>query len=932
MPITVLTPASAVARANSANRGFYAQLRPVIIGPRAGLHRFAVTDERAFLGDYDPAVARDIVYPDKAEDSTVDLESVILYLENARLNYFNKYISVGGSCVPSEIYPNRVRAANYIFVTANEYDRSADFKDRDVKIGDVVQIRRSGTTVDTTVAGFVGEPIAATTGAADPDDNNAATQGAAASITQVSGTPINDVVATVDGAAYESSADGYITRTYTVTVTQASSGGDATTALLSVQSADGLDDVANVVPSAFGAATNIGTKGLTATFSIDSGHSSASVFGIDEDDFVLGQQWTIAVAQAFTAPVATSDGDYVGEVDDTYIVTVTRGGAFSGSTKPQITVTTTNGSDHSGPTNVTATATDVAVGSYDVVIQFSQTKLRKGDVYYIPVTAVAEAQIRTIITADDIPEALRGEEVDLRLFVDRDGLAIPKTRTLPSNGTNWSADEDSVAVEDGIYLTDSEFTDDGDLYGLPLTSAEMYVQYREWLTDGATEVVVLNDPDNIEAALGPVDVTNPIAQAAFLALANTAGELAGDPARPAADTTDPILCIAIGGDPADIDLWTAALETIEEDNRAYDIVVLSTDDAVRDAAVAHVAAQSTDEVGYYRNVWLAASVDETGAVVSIDTTEDEAVVTATISADPDASPTAYTIITASSNAAFLTNEVRAGDKLRINFGTNAAGEETYTQYTVEEVFSNTSLRLRTGPDAAISVARKIEVWRTFTKNELVAKLLAKAATYASDRVRYVWPDRYAFGGTTYDGYLGCAGLAGLAGSVPSQQGLRNVGLAGVDDATRTSRFFTGKQVRELRDGGVFVVTQTPLGTIFTASASTTDPSSVGTREEMVVRNSDMLRKAIQAAWDPYVGNGNVVSNLRPLLESAIASLVATLKGTGWTEQLGPPMADIRISSLEPVDGSPDEVDVAVDVTGIPVPLNQIRIRLPISVG
>jgi len=932
MPISVLSAADAVARANTANRSFYTGLRATLIGPRAGLHRFSVESERALLGEYAFADAMDVVYPDKAADSTVDLSSVLLYANDARLNYFNKYISVGGSCVPSETYPNRVRAANYIFKTANGYDRSSDFKDRDVKIGDVVVVRRSGTSVTTSVAGFVGEPVASTRSAATADDNNAVTQSASDSITQVAGTPINDVVATVDGSGYDSTDDGYITRTYTVTVTQSSSGGDATTALLRVRSADGLDDQDNVVPSAFGDATAIGTKGLEVTWSINPSNSSASLFGIDEDDFVIGQQWTVEVSQAFTAPTATSGGTYTGDTDDTLIVTVSRGGSYAGGTKPQITVTTANGSDHSGPTNVTAAATPVSVGNYDVTIQFNQTALRKGDTYYITVEAAAEAQIRTIITADDIPESLRGQEVDLRLFVDRDAIQISKNRELPTEAANWSCDSDSVAVEAGIYLTDSEFTDGGELYAIPLDTATLYVQYREWLTDDAANVILINDPANIEALLGPVDVTNPIAQAASLALANTSGELLSDPTKPAANTTDMVVCIPIGGDPADIDLWTAAFETIEDDNRAYDIVVLSTDDAVRDIAVAHVAAQSEDTSGYYRNVWLAASIDETGVVVSAATSSDQAVVTATITADPDASPAAYTIITASSNAGFSDKAVRQGDKLRINFGVDADGNETYDQYTVSAVISNTTLRLATGPTGVVSPARRIEVWRTFTKAELVATLIAKAATYASERVRYVWPDRAAFGGTTYEGYLVCAALAGLAGSVPSQQGLRNVGLAGIDDATRTSRFFTGAKIRELREGGVFVVSETSEGGVYIASASTTDISSVETREEMVVRNGDMLRKAIQSAWDPYVGSGNVVSNLRQLLEGAMASLTASLKQANWSIPLGPPVADIRIDSIDPVEGAPDEVDVSVAVAGVPAPLNQIRVRLPVSIG
>lgn len=930
MPIAVLPAVSAIARANVANRGFLAPLRPVLIGPRAGLHRFAVLDERAFLENYDPLADHDVAYPNKESDSTVDLSSVVLYANSARLNYFNKYIGANGTCQPSSTYPNRVRASNYIFKTGNGYNRSSDFGDRDVKIGDVVQIRQGGTTVNTTVAGFVGEPVAAVTAAATADANNKGGQAASTSIQQVAGTPINDVVATADGSNYRSAVDGYITRTYLITVIQASAGGDATTARLRVQSADGGDDQASITPAAFASPTSIGTRGLTVTFSINEGHSSSSLFGIPEHDFVLGQQWSVTVSQLWTAPVATSAGTYTGSVNDTYIVTVSLGGRYTDATQPQITVTAANGSDSSGPTTVTATATPIAIGHHGVTIAFDQNALRKGDVYYVQVTAAAQAQYRTIITTDDIPSSLDSVEVDLRLFANRDGITIPKNRSLPTQAANWSCDAASVLVKAGIYLTDAEFTASGVLFGVPLDSAEIYVQYREWVTtDGAT-VIVLSNPDDIVAHLGTIDVTNPIAQAAALALANTAGELAGDPTRPAATTTDEVLCIPIGGDPTDTTLWASALDAIVDDDRAYDLVPLSTLDAVRSLFVAHVASQSSDDVGFYLSTWLAASINETGAVVSPTTSTDHNVVTATITADPDSSPTAYTIVTASANAAFVTNGVRAGDTVRINYGTDIDGNETYTSYEVASVVSNTTLKLVSGPVAAIGVARRIEVWRTYTKDELAAQLVAKAATYASDRVRYVWPDRAAFGGTTYDGYLVCSALAGLAGSVPSQQGLRNIGLEGIDDASRAGKFFTSAEIKTLRDGGVFVVGQTPTGTIYIASASTTDPSSTGTREEMQNRNADMIRKAIQSAWAPYVGSGNVTSNLQPLLSAALASLTAQLKAANWTKEIGPPVGNLTLTSLSSVVGHSDQVDVSVTASGLPSPLNVIKVRLTVG--
>lgn len=930
----VLSAASAIGRAATIDRSFLSPLRPVLIGPRAGLHRFAAVSERASLGDYDKLADTTYSYPDVTVGSTVDLTSVKLFAGTANLVYFSKFVGINGSAQPSATYANRVRAANFVFKTANDVSRSAAFYDRDVAVGDTVVVSGTGSDTDpyevtSLVTGFAGEAVAASTGTAAAEDNNADTQSAAVNIGQVADTPINDVIASANGAAYLSTADGYITRTYTITVTQSSTGTDATTARLRVRSADGLDNADNVVPAAFASPTAIGSKGLTVTFSIDAGHSSGSE--VDEDDLVVGQAWTVTVSQAFAAVVATAAGTYTGTRTTNYIVTVSRGGRYADATKPQITITSSNGYDRSGPTTVSAAATPYAVGNYGVTMSFAGTYLRKGDVFYVTATAAGEGAYKTLILRDNIPSELVGEEVNIVLSVARPDLEIPLARTFPSDVTNWSFTDSTVKVESGILIIDAEFTDGSDPVPVELDTADLYVEYREWLTAGAGDVIELTDPDEIVAALGTVTSANPLAYAASLALANTAGELLNDPAKPTATTSDRILCVTVGGDPADLDLWQSALDLIESNEDAYGLVPLSTDPAVKDLFVTHVTERSGDTTGLYRTCWLTLPLVETGAVVAESTTTDGEAVTATIAATPATSPTAYTTLTASANAAFVTKNVRAGDKVRIDFSENAFGEATYTEYIVAAVLSQTTLRLATGPVAAISVARLIEVWRTYTKTELGAQQTAAAAAYANSRVKLVYPDKPAFGGETLDGFYLCSALAALAGSVPSQQGLKNVGVVGFDDLTRASKFFTASQLDDLAAGGVFVVGQTPLGVVYVHSAVTTDVSELATREEMVVRNADMVRKAIQDEWGPYVGAGNVVSNMGSLLNGALISLSMRLRSSNSVEQLGPPVADLSVASISTVPGQADVLDVTVNQVGLAVPLNQLHVFLPVSI-
>lgn len=929
MPRLTLTAAQAVQRAQQMDLSVMAPLRPVLIGPVASLRRYTVAAERTAGAAYDPVGGNVIAWPDLGTDETVDQDYAKVYLETARLRYFTKAIGVNGSCQPSTTYPNRVRAANFAFKTANGTARSSDFYDRDVRVGDVASIRAVVASVEythtSTVTGFVGEAVAAVVGTATADPGNRASQGASGpTITQVSGTPVTDVVAAA-GGSYNSLADGYITRTYTITVIQASTGGNATTARLRIDSGDGLDDQDNVVPSAFGVATAIGTKGATATFSIDPPHSSSSSYGLSEADFAVGQQWTLTVAQAFTQPGVTAGGTYTGPVDDTILVRVSIGGALASSTC-RVTMTTAKGLDSSGPT--VATGAPVSVGSYGVTITFSGTNLRAGDVYRIPVTAATEGAVRTLTLAENVPAVLQGVEVELKLYIPQTGVELARTRQLPTPAVNWTTDAGQVTVLSGIYLTDSTLTNGGAPVAVPLASATLFVHYRAWrpvspsaLTARAATLT------EAAAAAGASDPDNPLGWAASRALAGTAGQLLVNPSGLAASNTDPVLLVPTG-DPSVTANWTSALAAVEDVQDAYHLVPLTTDEDAIAAVKAHVDAQSTDDLGFHRVMWVAGIIDEELPLVDATTTSNGSAALATIAAYPAVTPTEYTLLTVtSSNADFLTAGVRAGDEVRYNFQTDSLGVVTYDSYDVREVLSSASLRLLSGPGSAAGTPVRVEIWRAPTRDELVTQLTEQADAYATNpsRVRVVWCDTASFGGSTVDTPTVCAALAGLAGSVPSQQGLRNVGVPGVD-AVATG-FFTARQLDALTAGGVFVVDSDASGNVYIRSAVTADTSAVTLREEMCVRNGDAVRFQVQDAATPFLGIANVTDMVFRLLQSAIASKEAKLKSANQVPMLGPPVAQLELTSLAVVEGAPDQINATVAVTGA-VPFN----RMPVTVN
>lgn len=295
---------------------FNEPLRPMILGGEAELRRYSAADEKSLI-DLDAYVqASDTVYdwPARTAGAVVDLDYAQLYIDNALLRYYSDAIGSGDTIAPVGSYKNRIRAAATRFASGNGTTRSASLYDRDVAIGDTVYVSDGSNELWTTVANLVPEVTAASIAAASSGSGNATTQTVSSSITQTAGTA-NDVTESADVTRYDGLTSGYVDETYVITVIQAPTvAGDATTAVLRVASASGTDDQLTLTPSAYGVPTRVGTRGAEVTWDNTS------------NDFAVGQVWTLAIEQAFTAVTATSGGTYTGTSDLTYLVTITQGG------------------------------------------------------------------------------------------------------------------------------------------------------------------------------------------------------------------------------------------------------------------------------------------------------------------------------------------------------------------------------------------------------------------------------------------------------------------------------------------------------------------------------------------------------------------------------------------------------------------------------
>jgi hypothetical protein len=894
----------------------------IIIGGHAALFRYAIDDEKAVinLGEYESGVDTNYLWPERPTGSQVDFDYVKLFIDNALLLYYDDPASAGGVIAPVADHPNRIRSESTVFKTNGIYDRSVVFLDRDVRVGDVARVRGVAASVTyellTTVSGFVGEPIAAIIDSVVPADTNADNDFSASATVEGLGL-INAITVTADPASYDGLRDGDVIETYRIEVTGSSIGGDLTTAKLRITSGSGHDDDSDVTPSEAGIPTAIGARGLYVTFDVNETASTSSVASeenISEDDLVVGQVFLVTVHQRWVAPNSTSAGDYTGDQDTTYIVEVIRGGLWDPDNgEALISVTTTTGNDSSGPT-AAPHSTALPVGTKGVTIQFtrgSSTGLRKGDVYYIDVTAEQEGSMQTLVLADDVPTEIQdAADLDLKLYI-RKNIQVPQGRASTPGTDNWDTSDTEFSVFSDIDAYDSTWTDNGVEQPLLVKGGTAYVEYRAWLSTYVGDVGSVSDPGDIPALVGTIHQDNPLAEGLFRGTLLSGGQ--------------DVLFTAVA-DPSDLDEWSNAIDKVSGRADIYNLVPMTYDRQVHDLCKAMALAESGKN--RFKACFVCPQVDRTKAVVSAETSSDGNVVLATIADDPLTSGTQYTRLSVpAGNARFVTNGVRANDVVRFKYLIGLDGEETWTESLVDEVLSESTLRLATGAAVAISVAQRIEVWRNLRGSDLATESAHSVGRYAHRRVCAVANDTFVEGSETFPGFFLAATIAGLRSAALQHRPLTRVALSGMDDVGSLIKSLTDVQLDQIGAAGGWIVIRALDGSFITRHALTTDMTSLNTQEEVVRVNVDAISAALRDGLEPYIGRTLVTPQVLINMRSTVEGIL--LEQTKITaSDLGNALLDYVVKELRQHATEKDHVILRVGLT-IGYPTNRIDAYLEV---
>lgn len=904
-----------------------------IYGPNGYTFRYSVEEEKAqaYLGVYDHQGTNVdgeyktcYAWPNKPL-GRIDESYTKLFIDKALLRMWSDNT---GSMVKKA--SNKIRHPSVNFATGNGYTRNAALL-RDIQVNDYVRITGSdGTnTYDkwTYIRGIAGDTVAAVVDAAEANELNAPQSSASYTATRSSGSSDEIDIADVDVSAYDGLADGNVTETYVIECITGSTGGDLTTAVLRVTSASGNDDDLALSPEADGDPTVVGTRGLEITWAIDQG-----------SDFLVGDTWTVEVTQRWDVTEATSGGTYTGTKDRIYLVEVTKGGVWADS--PQITVTAVDGTDFSGPTTIslstgTTTTTSVAgvmvtaaapVGTEGVTIRFSDEGLCKGDRWTISATAAAEGVLRTLILAHSLDSAIPIDnagisDLEVAIYMRKD-ISVP-LQSLTSDGDyNWGQSQTEFCVMADIHAYDASWVDgNGDLVALPVIndpvatgSNRLYVEYRVWLSELTESVSELTDIGQISQIDGPITTDNPLKYAMSKALENNNGQ--------------PVKYMAVTN-PDDLESWTDVLAHIEERTDVYGLVPLTFDPDVLDASEGHVNAQSTEVTGRWRGLWVGLENVTSKQLVTATTSSDGEVVLATTADDPNTSGQQYTLVTVTSgNADLLALDVAAGDIVRFKYVTDAWGTVTYSEFVVDDVLTEQTLRLVSGTTAAENTPIKMEIHRNLRKTEQADEVGRNARAWDNRRVKAVLLHKMVGSQPVVPSYYVAAAEAAMASGVAPQQGLTRYSVNGFDALDGQTNYFSRTQLDAMAALGTFLVTtDSQSGVMYNRHAVTTaDYTDVKKREEMFTRNLDSISYYMHDLFSPYIGKTNATDELLPVLRAEVNGGVEYLRVNGATVLLGGQLISAEILDLRVSPVFLDRIVVVLSCQ-LPLPFNNAEVQL-----
>jgi len=172
------------------------------------------------------------------------------------------------------------------------------------------------------------------------------------------------------------------------------------------------------------------------------------------------------------------------------------------------------------------------------------------------------------------------------------------------------------------------------------------------------------------------------------------------------------------------------------------------------------------------------------------------------------------------------------------------------------------------------------------------------------------------------GYYLCAAIAGMVGQQPPQQGFTNFPITGFTGVYGSNDVFSARQMNVGAAGGTYWVVQNVAGGPLTCRHQlTTDLTSIETRELSITKVVDFCAKFMRSGLRNFIGKFNITQPFLDTLSTVVQGQLSFLTEAGVI--IGGDLNNIVQDSTNPDT-------VLIDVTlDVPYPCNYIRLTLVI---
>lgn len=480
--------------------------------------------------------------------------------------------------------------------------------------------------------------------------------------------------------------------------------------------------------------------------------------------------------------------------------------------------------------------------------------------------------------------------------------------------------------------------------GYPLdqttSPATLYVQFKALRLDVSpaaqvSGVLRLPDIDTLTSVLDPVDVTNPGALGAYLAMLNC----------PTFEVKFLGVDEVSGTSPEGTELAYARAAAMLEAEEVYAIAPLTQSEVVHQLFNTHVTLMSEPEQGGERILLFnkkmpvrrtsKSAASGTGALstgtlnqLQVDVTPQQGLIDAGVNPALPFTVAMGVYVEFSWQGSFYRYNVKSvtGGLVNLNrtFATGENDDLFYSTVAVPTGLASLSWAMKVR-GASLTIPGSSPAKLDYS---LVATTVAEGnAGYGNRRAFSFFPEnvKTTLKGISKEipGYYACAAVAGMIAGLPPAQGFTNypiTGLTGVAGTGPADSKFTRRQLNQMAGGGTYILQQeVENGPVFSRHQLSTDTTSIETRELSITKVVDFTAKFLRAGVRRFIGRQNINAVFLDTVGTTITGMLQFLVEHGI-------LNGFHLNNIIQDAANPDTVmlDVTLDV---PFPCNYIKLTL-----